>query len=139
MRATTSFGANFVAPQKRGLSNHSTTVVKRTPPKSFIKKSAINKQREEEKIKAFFEDNKIKRMAEERRKRIAMEQEEARKKEEERKAAQIVTEVFEEGQRVFHEQMGIGHVTNVMHLGESVMYTVDFGAKGKKAMDAAYA
>ena len=138
VRATTSFGANFVAPQKRGLSNHSTTV-KRTPLKSFIKKSAINKQREEEKIKAFFEDNKIKRMAEERRKRIAMEQEEARKKEEERKAAQIVTEVFEEGQRVFHEQMGIGHVTNVMHLGESVMYTVDFGAKGKKAMDAAYA
>ena len=140
VKPTTGFGANFVAPQKRGLSNHSTTsVVKRTQPKAFIKKSAINKQREEEKIKAFFEDNKIKRMAEERRQRIAREQEEAQKREEERKASQIVTEIFDEGQRVFHEQMGIGHVTNVMRLGESVMYTVDFGAKGKKAMDAAYA
>ena len=35
--------------------------------------------------------------------------------------------------------MGIGHIADVMTIGESVMYTVDFGAKGKKAMDAAYA
>ena len=139
VKPTTGFGANFIAPQKRGLSTPTRTTVTRTAPKSFIKKSAINKQREEEKIKAFFEDNKIKRMAQERRERIAREQEEAQKREQERKAAQIVTEIFDEGQRVFHEQMGIGHVTNVMRLGESVMYTVDFGAKGKKAMDAAYA
>ena len=43
------------------------------------------------------------------------------------------------GQRVFHSQMGIGHITDVMQLGESVMYTIDFGKLGKKAMDAAYA
>ena len=35
--------------------------------------------------------------------------------------------------------MGLGHITDVMHLGESVMYTIDFGKLGKKAMDAAYA
>ncbi len=140
VKPSTGFGANFVAPQKRGLTSHSTTtIVKRTPPKSFIKKSAINKQREEEKIKAFFEDNKIKRMAQERRERLAKEQEEAKRRENERIAAQTVSEVFSEGQRVFHEQLGIGHITNVMKLGESVMYTVDFGSKGKKAMDASYA
>lgn len=138
VRPSTGFGANFVAPQ-RGLSNHTTTTVRHTPPKSFIKKSALNKQKEEEKIRAFFEDNKIKRMADERRQRIAKEQEEAIRKEQERIASQTITEIFNEGQRVFHPQMGIGHVTNVMRLGESVMYTVDFGAKGKKAMDAAYA
>ncbi len=140
VRPTTGFGANFVAPSKRGLST--TTNVShsnRTPQKRIVVKSALNKQKEEEKLKAFFEDNKIKRMADERRQRLAREQEEAKKREEERIKSQYVTEVFEVGQRVFHPQMGIGHITNVTELGESVMYTVDFGTSGKKAMDAAYA
>ena len=50
-----------------------------------------------------------------------------------------VTDVMPVGQRVFHSQMGIGRITDVMQLGESVMYTIDFGKLGKKAMDAAYA
>ena len=95
--------------------------------------------REEEKIKAFFADNKIKRMAEERRQRLAREQEEAQAREQERKNSQIITEVYDVGQRVFHNQMGVGHITDVMKLGESVMYTIDFGKLGKKAMDASYA
>ena len=127
------FGSNFKAPSQKGLATN------KTPNKKIIIKSAINKQREQEKIAAFFEDNKIKRMAQERRERLAREQEEARKKREERDAARIITDVFEIGQRVFHEQMGIGHITDVMHLGESIMYTVDFGKLGKKAMDASYA
>ena len=140
VKPTTGFGANFVAPSKRGLSSSPIkSASNRTAPKSFIKKSAINKQREEEKIKAFFADNKIKRMAQERRERIAHEQEEAKKREEERIAAQTVTTVYSVGERVFHAQMGIGHITDVMHLGESVMYTIDFGKLGKKAMDASYA
>ena len=138
IKPTTGFGANFVAPSRRSLST-SSKPSNRTAPKSFIKKSAINKEREQEKIKAFFADNQIKRMAEERRQRIAQQELEAKQREEERIAAQKVTTVFEVGQRVFHSQMGIGHVTDVMHLGESVMYTVDFGKFGKKAMDASYA
>lgn len=140
VRPTTGFGANFVAPSKKGLST--TTNVShsnRTPQKRIIVKSALNKKREEEKLKAFFEDNKIKRMADERRQRLAKEQEEAKQREQERIQSQVVTEVFDVGQRVFHSQMGIGHITNVMKLGESVMYTVDFGKAGKKAMDASYA
>ncbi len=138
VRPTTGFGANFVAPQKRGLASHKSQS-NRTPQKSIIIKSAINKQREEEKLKAFFADNKIKRMADERRARLAQEAEDAKKREQDRINAQTITEVFDIGQRVFHEQMGIGHITNVMNLGESVMYTVDFGKSGKKAMDASYA
>ena len=138
VRPSTGFGANFVAPQKRGLSSYKQQS-NRTPKKSIIVKSAINKQREEEKLKAFFADNKIKRMADERRARLAKEEQEAKQREQERINAQTVTEVFDVGQRVFHEQMGIGHITNVMNLGESVMYTVDFGKSGKKAMDASYA
>ena len=47
--------------------------------------------------------------------------------------------VFNVGERVFHEKLGVGHITDVMSVGESMMYTIDFGKLGKKAMDAAYA
>ena len=137
VRPQTGFGANFVAPSKRSLSV--TKPQNRTSNKSFVVKSTINKKREEEKLKAFFADNKIKRMADERRARLAQEAQEAQQREQERINSQIVTEIFEVGQRVFHERMGIGHVTNVMELGDSVMYTIDFGSAGKKAMDASYA
>ena len=46
---------------------------------------------------------------------------------------------FNIGERVFHEKLGIGHITDVIQIGESTMYTIDFGKLGKKAMDAAYA
>jgi len=158
IKPSSGFGANFVAPQSRGLAtggkknnsytnssssstgfSYSKPASNRTPQRVIIKKSAINKKREEEKIAAFFKDNAIKRMAEERKQRLAAEREEAQRREEQRKAAQSLTDVYEVGQRVFHEQMGIGHITDVMNIGDSVMYTVDFGAKGKKAMDATYA
>ena len=47
--------------------------------------------------------------------------------------------VFNIGERVFHEKLGVGHITDVMTIGESIMYTIDFGKMGKKAMDASYA
>ena len=138
VRPTTGFGSNFVAPQKRGLSV-TKPISNRTSNKSFIIKSTVNKKREEEKLKAFFTDNKIKRLADERRARLAQEAQQAQQREEERIKSQSVTEVFDIGQRVFHERMGVGHITNVMELGDSVMYTIDFGSSGKKAMDASYA
>ena len=146
VKPSTGFGVNFKAPTK-GLSNHANSyknnhispVSKRTPNRNIVIKSAINKKKEEEKIAAFFEDNKIKRMAQERRERLEAQRQEAIKKDEQRKASQIISEVYEVGQRVFHQQMGVGHVTDVMHLGESIMYTIDFGKLGKKAMDASYA
>ena len=158
VKPSTGFGANFVAPQRRGLASSSSTSnsssynnnynrfssyqkpqSNRTPQRTMIVKSAINKKREEEKIAAFFQDNAIKRMAEERRQRLAAEKQEAEARDKEREQNKFVDDVMQVGQRVFHEQMGIGHITDVMNVGESIMYTIDFGKLGKKAMDASYA
>ena len=46
---------------------------------------------------------------------------------------------FNEGERVFHEKLGIGHIIEVIQVGSSTMYTIDFGTNGKKAMDASFA
>ena len=96
----------------------------------------LNSQ-EEEKIKAFFEDNKIKRMIEEKRQR---ELEQARLKAEQlEQQAQGAEYFFSAGEKVFHEHLGFGEVLDVIQVGESLMYTIDFGKMGKKAMDANYA
>ena len=143
----TGFGKNFVAPgANKGLAsnnnigasvNKTTNVVKRTPTKSFIVKNPINKQKEDEKIKAFFEDNVMKRRLEEHKK------EQARQAEEKAIADEIKNSAtqycFNIGERVFHDKLGVGHITDVIQIGESTMYTIDFGKMGKKAMDAAYA
>ena len=69
--------------------------------------------------------------------------EEARLSEERQKEAELKNTAtqyfFNVGERVFHEKLGIGHITDVIQIGESTMYTIDFGKLGKKAMDAAYA
>ena len=50
-----------------------------------------------------------------------------------------MTDLFNVGERVFHDKLGIGHILEVIPVGESTMYTIDFGKQGKKAMDASYA
>lgn len=165
VRPSTGFGANFVAPQRRGLASsnkqssssssysnggnrtyqpkqnsYSRPQSNRTPQRTILVKSAVNKKREEEKIAAFFKDNAIKRMAEERRQRQEVERKQAEeRREREMNQTKFANDIYDVGQRVFHEQMGIGHITDVMNIGDSVMYTIDFGKLGKKAMDASYA
>ena len=102
-----------------------------------MNKNPINKQKEEEKLKAFFEDNIMKRRLEERRIEREKQAEEKAKAEEVKNSA--TQYYFNIGERVFHEKLGIGHITDVIQIGESTMYTIDFGKLGKKAMDAAYA
>jgi len=134
----TGFGKNFTAPKITGSTENSTTnVVKRTPAKIFIQKNPINKQKEDEKLQAFFENNKIKKQIEERNKALK-EQEEAKIKSEELRNT-ATQYYFNVGERVFHEKLGVGHITDVIQIGESTMYTIDFGKLGKKAMDASYA
>ena len=130
---TNSFGSSFVAPSL----TKTTTVVKRTPAKAIVKKNPINKQKEEEKLKAFWENNPIKQKIEEQKRKEA-ELAERKKQKEELKNATIQY-FFNVGERVFHEKLGIGHITDVIQIGDSTMYTIDFGKMGKKAMDAAYA
>ena len=139
----TGFGKNFVAPGREKFNSATsepkkiTNVVKHTPKRAFIQKNPINKEREEEKIKAFFEDNIMKRRLEERKKEQERQAEEKIKAEEVKNAT--TQYYFNVGERVFHDKLGIGHITDVIQIGESTMYTIDFGKMGKKAMDASYA
>ena len=148
IRNGTGFGKNFIAPginkginmgeeKYHTLGNKTTEVVKRTPARVIVKKNPINKQKEEEKLKAFFENNKIKKQIEERdRQKMEREEAEAKAREIKNTATQYY---FNVGERVFHEKLGVGHITDVIQIGESTMYTIDFGKLGKKAMDASYA
>ncbi len=162
------FGKNFVAPKNkekwvneneklRRCEEHSDEAIQKTSRRSLnnssvlrapfssrgdgkypqskiiLNKSQINKEKEQEKIDKFFKDNAIKRMLAEKKK------EEAKKNAEAQKKFNSVPYFFNEGERVFHEKLGIGHIEAVTQINESTMYTIDFGEKGKKAMDAAYA
>ncbi len=143
VKPSTSFGKGFIAPTK-GLSsdtkqkqNFQTPL--RTASRTILVKSKENIKNDEEKIKEFFKDNAIKRMLEEKKQK---EREMAAQQEERRKRAENIPSVeyiFNEGERVFHEKLGIGHIKEVTKIGESLMYTIDFGRQGIKAMDAAYA
>ena len=136
VKPSTGFGKGFVAPQKR-----STTTVQsnRTPSRTIIVKSKENKQRDEEKVKEFFKDNAIKRMLEEKRKKDFQKAHDEEERQRSIEGAGSVTNVFNVGERVFHDKLGIGHILEVIPVGESTMYTIDFGRQGKKAMDASYA
>ena len=152
IKPSSGFGKGFVAPTKglasgghkkeenySGYSSSTYAKPMRTPSRTVLVKSEANKKRDEEKVKEFFKDNAIKRMLEEKRQkeREQMLQEQKREREMlEQKAAEFVYSV---GDRVFHDKLGVGHVEEVTQIGESTMYTIDFGKQGKKAMDAAYA
>ncbi|MDR1168929.1 MAG: UvrD-helicase domain-containing protein [Heliobacteriaceae bacterium] len=128
------FGKGFIAPQK-----HGSPAPAKTAQRTVLVKSADNKRRDEEKVADFFKDNAIKRMLEEKKKKdkdeLLAKQERERKLQE----AKSVEYVFNKGERVFHEKLGVGHIEDVTQIGESIMYTIDFGKLGKKAMDASYA
>ena len=109
----------------------------RTSQRTILIKSQAHKKRDEERVKAFFENNPIKRKLEE-RKRLEAEQAKLAQEREAEKNSPI-DYFFSEGERVFHEKLGVGHIVDVNQIGDSTMYTIDFGKMGKKAMDAAYA
>jgi len=137
VKPSTGFGANFVAPQKRN--STTTTTVKRTPMRTILVKSKENKQKDEEKVKEFFKDNAIKRMLEEKRKSDIVKANQEAERDRKLEGADVMTDVFAAGDRVFHEKLGIGRILEVIPVGESTMYSIDFGKQGKKAMDASYA
>lgn len=138
------FGKNFVAPGKQG--NSFSNVNKPKPPFSnqsnndrnnasriILNKNPKNVEKEKEKIDDFFKDNAIKRMLEEKKKQ------EAEQKQKEAEKLSSVPYFFNVGERIFHEKLGVGHIEEVVQIGSSTMYTIDFGKLGKKAMDATYA
>lgn len=130
------FGKNFVAPGKKSLtpsSPPSRPESRSSASRIIINKAPKNIEKEKEKIDDFFKDNAIKRMVEEKRKQ------EAEQKQKELEKLASVPYFFNVGERVFHDKLGVGHIAEVTQIGESTMYTIDFGKLGKKAMDATYA
>ena len=105
-----------------------------TEKKAFVVKSAVNKEKEEEKIRNFLQNNAIKKMLEEKK---------AKEAEKERIQSELkkddIEYFFNVGEQVFHAQLGVGKILDISKIGQSTLYTIDFGALGKKAMDSAYA
>ena len=148
---TTSFGSGFVAPKLNQNTQSISKVVKPKPTynasstsstsssssfsrrESFVVKSAENKAKDEEKVKKILEDNPIKRMLEERKQKEAAL---AAAKAESSLNNSVVT--FVQGDRVFHEKFGIGHIEEIKQIGSSSMYVIDFGKQGRKAVDSSY-
>lgn len=139
VHSSSSFGKGFVVPKPIQNTQSISKVVKpqvtqksNTRREPMIIKNSQNKVNDEEKVKKLLEDNPIKRMLEEKRKKEALlaQQEET-----------SVTPVkkFETGDRIFHERFGIGHIEEIQTIGSSLMYVIDFGKQGKKAVDATYA
>ena len=112
---------------------------KRTPSRTILVKSKENKQRDEERTREFLKDNKIKKMLEERKEQICLQEAAEAERQKRLEEFQAVEYVFNEGERVFHDKLGVGHIKSVEQIGDSMMYTIDFGKQGVKAMDAAYA
>ena len=111
----TSFGKNFIAPQKRAFISH----------KANENKPKIN---EEEEIRKILEDNPIKRKIEEAKKYA-----ENPKPENQSNSAD-----FKAGDRIFHLKFGIGYISDIKHIAGTTMYVVDFGKQGKKTIDAEF-
>lgn len=150
VKPSSGFGKGFVAPT-RGLATgkshndrqrQNTSYSQqphRTPSRTILVKSQANKQRDDEKIKEFFKDNAIKRMLEEKKQKERMQQAEDAERQRRMETTTPIEYVFNVGERVFHDKLGIGHIQEVTQIGDSMMYTIDFGRQGVKAMDAAYA
>ena len=142
IKPSSGFGKGFVAPTK-GLSKNTSPKKpsygyeqpKRTPQRTILIKSKVNKERDDQKVQEFFKDNAIKRMLEEKRKKDYETSIKNREREEAIQGSSTVEYVFNVGERVFHDKLGIGHITDVISVGDSMMYTIDFGKQGKKAME----
>lgn len=128
---------NTISKGAKRLGSSSINKPVRTPAKAIVIKSNAHKQRDEERVKAFFENNPIKRKLEERKKQQEQQALLEKQREEEKNAP--IDYFFNVGERVFHDKLGVGHILDVTQIGESTMYTIDFGKMGKKAMDANYA
>ena len=148
VKPSTGFGKGFIAPTKGLATGNSQSdrkkqnyyeQPKRTPSRTILVKSKANKERDEQRTKEFFKDNAIKRMLEERRAKEQLQQELEAARQKKMESAQAVEYIFNEGERVFHDKLGVGHIKSVEQIGDSMMYTIDFGKQGVKAMDAAYA
>ena len=121
--SNSSFGKNFVAPVYK----KKTTVVKTNPA---IQEETEKEHKQEfknvisgvEQARAMIEKLKAKKEAEN------------KPQLEDLKASQM----FNVGDTVMHEHFGIGKITNIISIGSSTLYKIDFNKIGIKAVDAEF-
>lgn len=133
IKSVTSFGKNFIAPQKK-ITHNTSFVVK---SKNNQINAEIRKQREKEEVKNLLENNPIKKMLMERKQKEAM----ALKEKAETAHIQSTAETteFAINDRVFHSKFGVGKIADIKPVGGVRMYIVDFGSQGQKALDSSFA
>ncbi len=125
IKSVTSFGKNFIAPNKKQITHNTSFVIRNKKNEENLE---IRRQQEEDKIKKLLENNPIKK------KLIEMQ-----KKEQTENTLKQNTLNFKAGDRVFHSKFGVGKIIEIKTVGSSDMIIADFGNQGKKALDASYA
>ncbi len=130
IKSVSSFGKNFIAPQKRV--QHNTTFVIKSKNHDLNKEDRIKKNESE--IKSLLEDNPIKKMLLEKKQKEA---ESAPTKTATLTASSSFSDL-KTGDRVFHSKFGIGKIIEIKDISSSSMIIVDFGKFGQKALDASY-
>ncbi len=130
IKAVTSFGKNFIAPQKKVEHNRS-FVIKHNDSATRTEKRVSD----EEKIKNLLENNPIKKMIQERNKKLNDE----KTVQNNNNINNSSVQQFKKNDRVFHTKFGVGKIIDVKDIGSSSMLIVDFGNQGQKALDAAFA
>ncbi len=127
IKSVSSFGKNFIAPQKK-LQHNTSFVIK---SKSNLQKQEEKKQQQEDNIKKFLEDNPMKRRLQEIEQKNNIKQSDS--------ISQNKLSSFQINDRVFHSKFGLGNIIDIQQIGSSSMLIVDFGSQGKKALDASFA
>lgn len=133
IKSVTSFGKNFVAPQKK-ITHNTSFVVK---SKNNQINAEIRKQKEQEEMKNLLENNPIKKMLMERKQKEAMALKE--KSDNINLKSSAETSDFSINDRVFHSKFGVGKIADIKPVGGVRMYIVDFGSQGQKALDSSFA
>ncbi len=133
IKQVSSFGKNFIAPQKKTALQHNTSFV--IKKKHSAENITRNKLTETERVKSFLENNPIKKKLEERK---LKEQNSENAKNINNYTQNQSLNNFIAGDRVFHSKFGVGKVTEVKEIGSSTMIIADFGSQGTKALDAAF-
>jgi len=123
------FGSGFVAPKMKKLGETQNTKIE-TPklgtkkPEIKIHKPVEPKKSNTTKTGPQLPDN-LKALLE-------------KKKEAAAAPKKVETDSFKEGDRVFHEKYGIGTISEVLEMGQDIVYSVNFGKNGTKPLDAKY-
>ncbi len=137
IKSQSSFGRDFVAPQKR--IKHNTSFVIKSKNNQINREERIKK--DDEKIKELLENNPIKKMLLEKKLKAEAENQ-PELVIDSTKTSENIHEIKSElktGDRVFHSKFGVGKVQELKLIGSSAMIIVDFGKQGIKALDEAFA